>query len=177
MASNQLDDTAVYGTRKILLVPLALDAILALALFLTALPAAGVSTETVTLGVIALVLVVILGECLFRKVELGTEGITISKFLRTRNLTWDDITRVDALAVRKKVYLLLSTNGGFHVVSNNLADFTKIASYIVSKTGDEKIDPAVRKILESPSRRISDVVLLWLAAFIMVGIVCYKLVY
>ncbi|OPL14910.1 MAG: hypothetical protein AVO39_08350 [delta proteobacterium MLS_D] len=177
MAFNQIEDSAVYGTRKMLLVPLALDAMLALALFLIVFPAAGVSAEAAALGIIALALVVLLAELFVRKVELGMEGITISKFLRTKTLAWNDITRVDALAVRKKVYILLSTNGGFHVVSNNLADFTKIVSYIVSKTGDEKIDPAVRNILANPLRRISDVVLLWLAAFIMVGILCYKLVY
>ncbi len=112
-----------YRVRKQFLVPLTLDLVLlflliAISLFTKATPA-----EMVILVVIFIPLLYIFLESLFLETSIGDKGVSIKKFLRGKELSWNDITNVDTMTVGKKVYLLLTTTKGFHILSNTHGDF------------------------------------------------------
>ena len=173
---NQGGEAYSHGTRKSFLVPLSVDTVLACVLFAIALPAGVMSMETIIPGVIFIVLFAVLILSLRKKVLVGPSGIAIQGFLKRKELAWGDITNVDALVMKKKAYLLFTTTRGFHVLSNNLAGFAAIVSRVFESAGDEKIEPAAKKLLEQVPRRMSDIILLWVAAGIMAGILCYKMI-
>ena len=176
MAFNTNGDVQSHGTRKAFLIPLAVDAVLAGILCLMVFPAAGMSMEAVVLGVIFITLVIVLGISLRRKALIGPSGVTIAGLTGAKEFAWEEITNVDALIMKKKAYLLLTTTRGFHALSNNLSDFAGIVSRVFASAGDEKIEPAARTVLEDVPRRMSDLVMLWLAAVIMIGVLFFKII-
>lgn len=176
MAFNTDGDVQSHGTRKDFLIPLAVDTVLAGILFLVVFPAAGMSMEAVVLGIIFIALLIVLVISLRRKALIGPSGVTVVGLARAKELAWEEITNVDALIMKKKAYLLLTTTRGFHALSNNLSDFTAIVSRVFASAGDEKIEPAARAMLEDVPRRISDLVMLWLAAVIMIGLLLFKII-
>jgi len=77
--------------------------------------------------------------------------------------------------LNKRVYLLFTTTRGFYALSNNLSDFSTIVSRVIDYAGEDKIEPAARKALENVPQRVSDIVLLWTAACVMIGMLCFNL--
>lgn len=165
----------IFGIRKMFLLPLAVDAVLVFVLTLIVFFSGGGSVEKVAITAILVVLVCLLIDSLFRKTVVGANGIVIKRFMKTKDIAWDEITNIDAMVLRKKAYLLLTSTKGFHIISNNLSDFSRIVSAIFERTDNEKIEPAARKLITLPVRRISDIILLWLVFAIVLLIMWYKL--
>jgi len=86
-----------------------------------------------------------------------------------------DITNVDLMVVRNKVYLLLTTTKGMQILSNAYADFTGLIDDVIGYVGDDKVEDGVRGIRERPVKRISDIVMTWIGAMILVGVIYFKL--
>lgn len=175
MTGNNDEAPGIYGIRKMFLLPLAIDTALVFALTLIVFLGGGRSLEKAALTVILVILICLLVDSLFRKTVVGADGIVIKRFMKTRNVAWDEITSIDAMVLRKKAYLLLTSTKGFHIISNNLSDFSRLVSAVFERTDNEKIEPAARKLVTLSVRRISDIILLWLASGIVLLIMWYKL--
>lgn len=175
MTAETAEAPGVYGIRKMFLLPLAIDTALVFVLAITVFLGGGRPVEKGALTVILVVLICLLIDSLFRKTEVGADGIVIKRFMKTRGIAWDEITNIDAMVLRKKAYLLLTSTKGFHVISNNLSDFPGLVSAVFERTDDEKIEPAARKLVTLSVRRMSDIILLWLACGLLLLIMWYKL--
>ncbi len=165
-----------YRTRKIFLIPFAIDMILLFVVIILSLAIGGTPQESIILIIVFIPLAYLFLESLVRKTVVAPQKIIIKKLFRKKELQWADITNVDIMVVRKKVYLLLTSTQGFHILSNAYADFTAMARDIADNAGTEKVEGRVREFLENPVRRIADIVSTWLAAVILVGIIYFKLI-
>ncbi|MCK9230502.1 MAG: hypothetical protein M0Q23_07235 [Syntrophales bacterium] len=174
MTGHHDEAMGIYGIRKMFLLPLAVITILVFVLTLIVFSGGGKPMEKVSLTVILVILICLLIDSLSRKALVSAKGIVIRRFMRTRDIAWDEITNIDAMVLRKKAYLLLSSTKGFHVISNNLSDFSKLVSSVFERTDNEKIEPAARKLATLSVRRISDIILLWLASGLVLLIMWYK---
>lgn len=164
-----------FGTRPAFLIPLAVDLLLAFTLLVLTFSSDGMSLETVVLLVIFVVLFAMLVFSSRRKATIEPSGIVVRGLLGAKKLGWEDIANVDALVLNKRVYLLFTTTRGFYTLSNNLSDFSTIVSRVIDYAGEDKIEPAARKALENVPQRVSDIVLLWTAACVMIGMLCFNL--
>jgi hypothetical protein len=164
-----------FKIKKALAVPLALDALLFLIVLLITIFGKGSSLErwVLSIGVIPLVLISL--EMFIRQVGADDAGLKIKKLLRTKELLWSDITHVGALILKKKVYLVLTTTKGFHVVSNAYNDFTGLIREVLNRIERDKIEDNVAGLVEHPIERVSDIVLSWVAAVVIAGIIFIKL--
>jgi hypothetical protein len=164
-----------YRVRKQFLVPLMLDLgllflLIAISFFTKAIPA-----EMVILVLVFITLLYIFLESFFLETSIGDKGIRIKKFLRGKELSWDDITNVDTMTVKKKVYLLLTTTKGFHVLSNTHGDFYSMVSDLSRHVDSERVEESVAAVIEEPVKRRSDIISSWLAAIILVMVICLKI--
>jgi hypothetical protein len=164
-----------YRVRKQFLVPLTLDLVLlflliAISFFMKAIPA-----EMVILVLVFVSLLYIFLESIFLETSIGDKGIRIKKFLREKTLSWNDITNVDTMMVKKKVYLLLTTTKGFHILSNTHGDFYTMVSDLSRHVDSERVEESVRTVMEEPVKRRSDILSSWLAAIILVVVICLKI--
>ena len=126
-----------------------------------------------SIGFIPLLLVSI--ELMEREIQTDEKGISIKKFLKKKNLLWDDITHVGLLTVNKKIYLLLTTTKGFHIISNAYGDFTSIVKNILNRIDKDRIEEGVFRLVDYPVKRMSDIVLSWVAVVVLAGIIFNKL--
>jgi len=164
-----------YRVRKQFLVPLTLDCILLFLLIVVSAFTTTIPAEMVVLVVVFLSLLYIFLESFFLETSIGEKGIRIKKFLRGKDLSWNDITNVDTMTVRKKVYLLLTTTKGFHVLSNTHGEFYSMVSDLSSRVDSERVEESVKTVIDEPVKRRSDIVTSWLAAVILIVVICLKI--
>lgn len=165
----------IFKIKRALAVPLALDAVLCLILLLITIFTKGSSLEIWILSIGLLPLVFVSLELFNREVGTDDSGLKIKKTLRTKELFWSDITHVGVLAVKKKIYLVLTTTKGFHVVSNAYDNFSGLIREVMNRVEKDKIEDNVAELVEHPINRVSDIVLSWVAAVVIAGIIFIKL--
>lgn len=162
-----------YRIKKALIIALTVDVILLFILFLCSL-FRGSPVERTVLPVIFVIVLIILLESMFRKVLTGDQGILIRKFFREKELLWEDITQAGIVALRKRVYLLLTTVKGFHILTNAFEEFPGLLREITLHLDQEKVDEEVRSQIEKPTKKNSDVVSAWLGAAVLIVIIVLK---
>ena len=165
---------STYRARKTFLIPLVLDTILLFVLVLVSLLRGTFPAETIVLVIIFIPLFYLFIESLIRKTFVGAKGIRIKKLFRVRTLQWDDITNVDVMIIRKKVYLLLTTTKGFHVLTNTYEHFTALVKDIIDRMGKEKIEDRVLDMAEKSVRRVADILAAWIAVVILSVVIFLK---
>jgi hypothetical protein len=108
-------------------------------------------------------------------VRTGDQGIMIRKFMRKKELCWEDITHIGALILRKRVYILLTTVKGFYILSNAYEKFSSLAGDLVAHMDNEKVEEEVRRQMEHPAKNMSDIIMTWITAVVLAGIIIIKL--
>ncbi len=165
----------VYRIRRSFLVPFFVDFILLFFLLLLSYLQGGSNLERILLTAIFIPVLYVLLESSFRIVQTGDQGIMIRKFMRKKELRWEDITHIGALILRKRVYLLLTTVKGFYIVSNAYEKFSALVSDLVSHMDNEKVEEEVKRQMEHPAKNVSDIIMTWFTAMFLAGIIIIKL--
>ncbi len=165
-----------YKARSGFLLPIFLDC-----LFILVLLVISIFDRVFPAEPVALFLIFVLALCIFlksarSKITIGDEGIGIRKLFREKHLRWEDITNVDAMALHKKVYLLLTTTRGFHTVANSHEDFTSLVKDVVRYIDQEKVEDGVPDVIKHPVKRISNIVSAWVAFIILLGAIVLKII-
>ncbi len=164
-----------YKIKKSFLIALSAVVVLLFLLLLLSLFFKGSSVEKVVLAVIFISVLLVFLEFMSRKVLTEDQGILIRKFLREKKLLWEDITQVGIVVMRKRVYILLTTIKGFHILTNAYEGFPDLLQGIASHVDKDKMDEEVWNLLEHPIEKISDTVSTWFAAAVLIIIIILKL--
>jgi len=165
-----------YKIKKTFLAAFSIDVFLLFLLFMMAVFLRGASSEKIILAIMFIIILFIYIETRARKVLTGDQGILIKKFLREKELRWDEITQVGIVVLRKRVYLLLTTTKGFHILTNAYEAFTGLLIDIAGHVERERVEEDVRKLIEHPLKRIADTVSMWFAGLVLVAIIALKLI-
>ncbi len=165
----------VYRIRRSFLFPFFVDFILLFFLLLLSYFLGGSKLERISLTAIFIPVLCVLFESSFRIVQTGNQGIMIRKFMRKKELRWEEITYIGALILRKRVYLLLTTVKGFYILSNSYEKFSTLVSDLVGRMDNEKVEEEVRKQIEHPAKNMSDIIMTWFTAVVLAGIIITKL--
>jgi len=167
--------TSVYRIRQALKFPLALDSILLLILILLSIFVKGSTSERILLIVVFIPLLYLCLEANTRRVETQGETIRLTRLFRTKELNWSDITDVGVVMMRTKVYAVLTTTKGFHVLSNSYENFYGLLKSIVDHVEKERIEKEVLNLLESPVENRTNIFSAWAAAAFFCVIIFFKL--
>lgn len=165
----------VYKIKKGLAIPLAINTGLVFILLAVSFVKKSSPVEAVVLTIILIPLILITLECFLREVTIQESGMAIKKILRRRELGWEDVTDVGMVALRNKVYLVLTTKKGFHVISNAYDNFSGLVKTIVDHVEPEKVEEPVKAMVDQPVRKISDVVSAWVGAVVLAAILYVKI--
>jgi hypothetical protein len=165
----------VYTIRRAFLIPLGVDAFLLFCLFVISLLPQGSTTERLVFAIFFFPSCYLFLESLFRRVTVDDGGIVLRRLWREKRVPWGGITHVGGLSLHKKVYILLTTVKGFFIVSNAYGGFSDLAEEIVSHVDLTRVEEEVRiQAGRSPSG-IAHIVMAWIAAVFMVGIILIKM--
>ncbi len=164
----------IYRIRRAFLIPFAVVVLLLFILLLLSL-VDGFPAERIVLAVMFVAALAFFCEAVFRRVAAGEDRITVRKFLRNRELSWEDITHLGAVAIRRKVYILLTTKKGLHIFSNAYGCFPLMVRDIAGRVGREKTEKDVVEQIEHSLINNGPVFSTWGAAVIIAFIVAGRL--
>jgi hypothetical protein len=162
-----------YTVRRSFLIPLGVDVLLLLCLFVLSL-VQGSATERLVFGIFFFPALYLLLEGILRRVTLDEGGIAVRKLGRAKGVSWDQVNHVGLLALHKKVYLLLTTGKGLFIISNAYGDFSSLAQEIVSRVDPARVEEEVRLQATSSPSAVAPIVMAWVAGLFMVGILLMK---
>lgn len=164
----------IFKIKRAFLVPFITIVVLLFFLFLLSL-FRGQLWEKIVLAVSFASTLFIAIEAIRRKIVVTDEGLKIEKFFRTKEFVWTEITHLDVVNLRKKVYFLLTTTKGFYFFSNLLENHALLIRYLVDKLDDERVETEVKSYLDHPMERRSLIVMCWLAVLISTSFIILKL--
>ena len=167
--------TRIYTINRALVLPLALNALLLLTVFVLTFIRGGAAVERFILLAALIPMAVIAVESSLRKVTVSDSGLALTKLFRQRTFDWADITHVGALAVRKKVYLVLTTKKGFHALSNAYGQFSTLVRDVMGHVDTERIEEGARPILEGAVENRSNIYAAWLSAMLLIAVAAMKI--
>ena len=165
----------IYKIKKSFLIPFLLMVVFLLVLLVFSL-ASGAVWEKVLVALLFVVSLAVAVESYERQFTFSENNLSIRKFFRTKNFTWNEITHLGFVVMRNKVYFLLTTTNGFYILSNMLQDHTQLVRSLADKLGDEKVEPEVKNYLAAPIERKAMVVIIWVVLVILVAIIINKIV-
>ncbi|PLX82994.1 MAG: hypothetical protein C0617_12945 [Desulfuromonas sp.] len=167
-----MTDTRSFAIRKAFLIPLGLLLLLSVSLFAVCLVQGEPTGKVVILGVIILPVAVLFVESAFRRAEVSDRGVTVFKFLRQGALSFDAMTSVDTVQVRKRAFLTLSAGEDFLILSNAYADFPGLVNALLARVPQETVSEETQKMAAAPPVKSTDIVSCWLAVALM-GLILY----
>lgn len=170
-------ENRIYGIRKLFAVTFGIDVLLLGVLFALSFLTGGSSLERIVLAIFLIPALYVLCELWSRRVVLDAQGIRLEKFLRKKDLRWDEITSVGALVLRSRTYLLLTTARGFVSISNAYENFSHLVKDIAGRIDQGKIEDEVRRLIDSPPVSRSELLKMWIAGLIMLALIIIKLFY
>lgn len=165
----------LFKIRRALLIPFGINVLLLLTLLGLSLFFKGSAVERIVLLLITLPTAVLFLEATNRSVTITEQGLRIRKFLRNKEVFWGDISHVGCLIIRRKVYLLITSTKGFHILSNAYDDYSALISRISENCGPEKTEEDVRALTGKPLNNLADLISMWFAVAAITVMVLLKL--
>lgn len=164
----------IFKTKRAFLAPFITIVFLLFFLFVLSL-FRGQMWEKIVLAVSFASTLFIAIEATRRKIVITDEGLKIEKFFRTKEFVWTEITHLDVVNLRNKIYFLLSTTKGFYFFSNLLENHALLIRTLVDKLDDERVETEVKSYLDHPVERRSLIVMCWFAVLISTAFIILKL--
>jgi hypothetical protein len=167
--------TGQFRIRRAFLLPLGLLLTLSVALLIVTLLQGQSTGKIIVLSALIIPVAGIFLESATRSAEIGSEAITIHKFLRNRSLRYDEVTEVEAVVVKKRAFLSISSEAHFLIISNAYADFPVMVRSLLSHVPEETVTEQAQKMAADPPVKSSDIVSCWIAAALMALILAVQL--
>jgi hypothetical protein len=164
----------IYKIRRSFLIPLIIIVVLLFLLFAISL-FNGQKWEIIVLAILFFVSLAVGVETSRRKVIINEQGIKIKKFFRVKEFVWAEVTHLGVVAMKKKVYFLLTTTKGFYIISNLLENHALLIRSLVDKLGEGKVEVEVINYLDNPLERLSLIVMSWVAVLVIAAVIISKL--
>ena len=168
-------DSSTYTIRKSFLIPLGLAVLLSFILLATALFLQLPTAKTIILMAFILPVCIIFAESSLRKVYITENAIEVNKLFRSKRLSYAELTAIDTIQVRKRVFVSLSTEHDFMILSNSYDQFGLLLTQLLSKVPEAVISDETRQLAGTPPKKCSDVFSAWLAVAVLALIIYVQL--
>ncbi|WP_305043751.1 hypothetical protein [Geoalkalibacter sp.] len=165
-----------FRINRAFLLPLGLLLALTVVLLVVCLAQGQTGGKIIILGLMILPVGGLFIESLARRAEIGEEAVTVHKFLRSSSLPYAQITAVEAVRVRKRAFLSLSSLDHFQIFSNAYQDFPDLVRSLLAHIPDELVSSDARALAANPPARSNDIVSCWLAVGLMLLILVVQFV-
>ncbi len=168
-------ESSTYSIRKSFLIPLGLVVLLSFILLAIALFLQLPTTKIIVLGVILLPGCIIFAESSLRKVHVNKDAVLINKLFRSKCLSYADMTAIDIIRVRKRVFVSLSSENDFMIISNSYDHFESLLKQLLARVPESLVSDETRQLMKNPPQKCSDVFSAWLAVVVLALIIYVQL--
>jgi len=135
----------------------------------------GLPTAKVIILVIFLIPVCLLfAESKCRKTIISDEAIEVQKLFRCKRISYAELTDIDTIQMRKRVFVSLSSENDFLILSNSYDRFGEMLKEIIARAPDSIISDKAKQLADIPPKKCSDIFSAWLAVAVLVLIICVQ---
>jgi hypothetical protein len=152
-----------FTIRRAFLVPLGLLLMAQIALLAVGVVQGQAMGRTVLLGAIVLALGGLFTENLFRRIELDDEIITVWRLFRQKTLRIGEITALEAVALRGRVFITLWRGEEFLLIANAYGSFPELVALLVSRVPGGVVSDEARQIAGDLPRNNGPIFIGWVA--------------
>ena len=147
-----------YVIRRSFVLPMGLMIVLTLALMVVCIFQGQAVAKIVILGVLLLPMVALFVESAFRRLIITEHGVTASRLFRKREVLFADVTSLESVQVRSRVFLTLSLGpDDFLIISNSYANFPELVKSLVAAVPGGTVTEEAAQLAEKPPRKQADV--------------------
>jgi hypothetical protein len=115
-------------------------------------------------------------EILARRISIDPEGITVSKLLRSVRIQWSQITSLDAVQSRRKLFVILQPENGRPVlITNTIQPFADLTERLMTFIPREKISTSATELLANPPSKHGLVIQAWIVCLVLTALVLGQL--
>lgn len=164
-----------YRIRKSFLIPMGLTVLLGGILLLSGMFLQVPVARQVLLALFILPAFLIFIESRRRTVRISSDHIVVEKVLRTKRIDFKDLTSVDAVRIRKRVFISLSTEDSFLIISNGYEHFGNLVQELVGVVPEAALSDEARQLAQDPPQKCSDIFSAWVAVAVLALIIVTQL--
>ncbi|PLY03892.1 MAG: hypothetical protein C0622_03835 [Desulfuromonas sp.] len=168
-------EPAIYKIRKNFLLPLGLVVLLGCILMISTIYLGLPKAKIIILGAFLIPAFILFVESSLRRVHLFADAIQVDKALRKKRIPYAELTAVDTIQVRKRIFISLSSENDFLILSNSYGQFGQLVNELIAKVPDEIISAETRNLAAAPPKKCSDVFSAWLAVAVLALIIYVQL--
>lgn len=167
-----MTERMTFTVRRALLLPLGLLLLVQLALLLVSVFQGQPLNRSLFVGGVVLVLAGVLADNLLRRVELDDEGITVYRIGRQRRMLFANLTEVEAVCLRKRLFVTLWVGESFLLVTNAYGNVATLFQLLLQRVPSGLVSDAVQGLVEKPPRHNGNIVVCWFAVVFSLLILC-----
>jgi hypothetical protein len=164
-----MSDERTFVIRRSLVVPMGLLVVLTFALLVVCLLQGQALAKVIILAGLILLLTVLFTECALRRLVVDLDGVTAIRVFRQRRLNFADVTSLETVRVRNRVFMTLAAgDDDFLIISNSYGDFPALLTLLIKGVPAGAVTEETAQLAQKPPIRQADVYTAWFAVAALV---------
>lgn len=164
-----------YKIRKDFLIPMGITVVLGVVLLLIGIIAQMPAGRLYLLAAFMVPALLIFIESSRRRIHLYSDHILMERTLGKKQLLLRDLTSVDTVRVRKRVFISLTSDNSFMIISNSYAHFDELVRQLIDLVPQTALSDEARRLAADPPRKCSDIFSAWLAVAVLLLVIAVQL--
>ena len=159
-----MEQQKTFVIRRSFVVPLGLLVALTLALLVVCLIQGQPLAKVIILAGLIMPLAILFVESACRKVVIDAHEVTAYRPFRERRMRFADITSLETVRVRSRVFMTLAAgDDDFLIISNSYGDFPVLLASLIGSVPAAAVTEEARQLAQQPPLRQADVFTAWFA--------------
>lgn len=153
-----------FVIRRAFVVPMGLLIALMVTLLAVCIVQGQPLAKIIILAVMLVPPTVLFVETAFRRLVVDQDGVTAFRPFRQRQMRFADVTSLESVRVRSRVFMtLVAGDDDFLIISNSYGDFPALVECLVAAVPAEAVTAEAAQLAKHPPLRQADVFTVWFA--------------
>ena len=158
-----------FVIRRAFVVPVGLLAALMVALLVVCILQGQPVAKTILLVFFILPIMMMFVESAFRRLVVARDEITAFRPFRQRQIRFADVTSLETVRVRNRVFMTLSAgDDDFLIISTAYGNFPTLVDLLIAKVPEGTVTEETRELAIKPISRQADIFTAWFAVIALV---------
>lgn len=158
-----------FVIRRAFVAPMGLLVALMVALMVVCIYQGQSATKIILLAFFVLPVSILFVESAVRRLEVSRDGVTAFRLFRQRQIRFADVTSLETVQVRSRVFMTLAAgDDDFLIISNSYGGFPALVDLLVSEVPEGTVTEETRQLAEKPILRQADIFTAWFAVIALV---------
>lgn len=159
-----MSESRTFFIRRAFVVPMGLVIVLTIALLVICILQGQPVAKVIILAGLILPMATLFVESAFRRIVVDPEAVTAYRPFRQRQVRFADVTSLESVRVRNRVFLtLVAGEDDFLIISNSYADFPALLHCLADAVPAGTVTEETKELMKKPPLRQADVFTAWFA--------------